>query len=176
MSYRKTFVEVNLTNIKKNVSKVITKFNNYKYYFGVVKADCYGHNGNEVVKAIIEGGCNYLAVATLDEALAIRKDIKEIPILCLGISDYEEVELYIKNDITMTISSAEQLNKILGYNNLKVHIKLNTGMNRLGISKKEEFVEVYNKLKENNLEVEGLFTHIYESEDEALYQIPILQL
>jgi len=170
MSYRKTFVEVNLVNVKQNVSKIINKFDNYEYYFGVVKADCYGHNGIEVVKSIIEGGCNYLAVATLDEALAIREEIKEIPILCLGASDYEAVDLYIENNITMTVSSIEQLNRILGYKNLKVHIKLNTGMNRLGISKKEELVQVYNKLVEDNTEVEGIYTHIYEAETQELYQ------
>ena len=69
--YRNTYVEVNLKNIEENVRKLISKYNNYKYYFGVVKADCYGHNDIKTVQAIIRGGCNYLAVATLEEALEI---------------------------------------------------------------------------------------------------------
>ena len=56
--YRQTYMEVYLDNIKNNVSEIINKYNNYEYYFGVVKADCYGH-GMEAVKAIIDGGCNY---------------------------------------------------------------------------------------------------------------------
>ena len=63
---RRTYTEINLTNITENVKKIIKKYNNYKYYFGVVKADSYGHDGLETVKAIIDGGCNYLAVATLE--------------------------------------------------------------------------------------------------------------
>ena len=73
--YRNTYVEVNLKNIEENVKSLVKKYNNYNYYFGVVKADCYGHNGIETVEAIIRGGCNYIAVATLDEALEIRKII-----------------------------------------------------------------------------------------------------
>ena len=78
--YRNTFVEVNLKNLKYNIESLINKYNGYEYFFGVVKADCYGHNDISTVKAIIEAGCNYLAVATLDEALAIRKEIKDVPI------------------------------------------------------------------------------------------------
>ena len=69
--YRETYMEVYLDKIKSNIEKVINKHNEYSYYFGVVKASCYGL-GNEVVKTIVEAGCNYLAVASLDEALEIR--------------------------------------------------------------------------------------------------------
>ena len=68
---RNTYVEVNVKNITDNVKKIINYYNNYEYYIGVVKADNYGHDGIESVSAVINGGCNYLAVATLDEALKI---------------------------------------------------------------------------------------------------------
>ena len=84
MSYRNTYACINLTNISNNIKKVINKYNDYKYYIGVVKADSYGHYGLRVVKSIIDGGCNYLAVSSLDEALVIRKKF-DIPILCLCI-------------------------------------------------------------------------------------------
>jgi len=218
MFCRNTFVEVNLNNIEQNVKKLIQKYNKYTYYFGVVKADCYGHNGIEVVKSIIKGGCNYLAVATLDEALKIREEIKDIPILCLGVSSPEFINLYIENNITMTISSIEQLENIINMHKetlhkeslarerlpeeswlkerlpkenlskellpkkassipnlskLKVHIKLNTGMNRLGISEKTEFIEAYKKLKQNNIIIEGIYTHIYDAENQASYNMQI---
>ena len=61
--YRNTYVQIDLQNIKENVQKIIKKYSNYKYYFGVVKADCYGHDDVKTVKAIIDGGlfmcCNF---------------------------------------------------------------------------------------------------------------------
>lgn len=170
--YRNTYVEVNLKNIENNVKTLINKYNDYKYYFGVAKADCYGHNGIETVKAIIKGGCNYIAVATLDEALEIRKHITDIPILCLGIIPIEHLEECAKNNITITISNLEYLNEIInkGIKNVKIHIKINTGMNRLGVNKKEEFNYIYDKIKENELDLEGIYTHIYNSNNEGLTQ------
>lgn len=161
--YRKTYVEVNLNNIKNNVKKLINKYSDYEYYIGIVKADCYGHNGNETVQTIIDAGCNYLAVATLDEALEIRKDIKDIPILCLGIINKEYIDLCIENDITITISNLDYVKSLDSNPNLKVHIKLNTGMNRLGIKTKDEFDLTYNLIKEKHFILEGIYTHIYDA-------------
>lgn len=162
--YRNTYVEVNLKNIKYNVKTLVNKYNDYDYHFGVVKADCYGHNDISVVKTIIESGCNYLAVATLDEALTIRKEIKYIPILCLGIIDVKYIPLCIENNISITISNLEYLNNINNCNaDLKVHIKINTGMNRLGVNNKEEFNKIYNLVKQKNFILEGIYTHIYNA-------------
>lgn len=162
--YRNTFVEVNLTNLEYNVKTLINRYKNYKYYFGVVKADCYGHNGISAVKAIIGAGCNYLAVATLDEALIIRKEIKDIPILCLGIIDVKYIPLCIDNDITITISNLKYLSQINDNSNkLKVHIKVNTGMNRLGVNNKDEFNQIYTLIKKKKLFLEGIYTHIYNA-------------
>ena len=168
--YRNTYVEVNLKNIENNVRTLINKYNEYKYYFGVVKADCYGHYGPETVEAIIRGGCNYLAVATLDEALEIRRNIEDIPILCLGIVPIEYVEECIKNNITITISNLEYLNKLIenSKEQIKVHIKINTGMNRLGANNKNELNEIYKIIKNSNLILEGIYTHIYNSSDKLL--------
>ena len=165
--YRNTYVEINLKNIENNVKKLINKYDDYKYYFGVVKADCYGHYGPETVEAIIRGGCNYLAVATLDEALEIRESIKDIPILCLGIVPVSYIEGCVKNNITITISNLEYLNSIVKYDNLKVHIKINTGMNRLGVNNKTELNTIYEVIKDSNLILEGIYTHIYNSADEC---------
>ena len=163
--YRNTYVEVNLKNIEENVRKLISKYNNYKYYFGVVKADCYGHNDIKTLQAIIRGGCNYLAVATLEEALEIRKNIRNIPILCLGIIPTAFIDECIKNNITITISNMEYLKEIImqEHNNLKVHIKINTGMNRLGTDNKEEFNRMYKIIRNSNLFLEGIYTHIYHA-------------
>ena len=166
--YRNTYVEVNLKNIENNVKSLINKYNGYKYYFGVVKADCYGHNDIKVVETIIKGGCNYLAVATLEEALQIRRKIKDIPILCLGIIPIEFIEECINNNITLTISNLEYLEKLVAkeHSKLKVHIKINTGMNRLGTNNKQEFNKMYEIIKNSNLILEGIYTHIYNSSNQ----------
>ena len=83
--YRNTYVEVDLRNLTHNVKTLVERYQDYTYYFGVVKADCYGHDGNDCVRAVLDGGCNYLAVATLEEALTIREEIADVPVLCFGI-------------------------------------------------------------------------------------------
>lgn len=176
--YRNTYVEINLNNIKYNVKKLIERYNEYKYYFGVVKADCYGHDDNKVVKTIIDAGCNYLVVATLDEALEIRKEFNEIPILCLGIINPKYIDICILNNITITVNNYEYLKKINVTNkNLKVHIKVNTGMNRLGVNNKDEFNKMYNEIK-NRFQLEGIYTHIYNpcNKNDTLKQWEVFEM
>ena len=161
--YRNTYVEINLNNLEKNIKTLIKRYKDYKYYFGVVKADCYAH-GMKCINKVIDAGCNYLAVATLDEALEIRKKFKNISILCLGIIDIKYLLLCLKNNITVTISSLDYLKSIKkNMNNLKVHIKVNTGMNRLGVNNKDEFNEIFNLIKEKKMYLEGIYTHIYNT-------------
>ena len=156
--YRKTYVKINKKNITENIKLIINKYNFYKYYFGVVKADCYSHG--DVIDAIIEAGCNYLAVATLDESLEIRKKYKDIPILCLEIIDIENIEIAKQNNITITVASLDYAIKIKDIKDIKIHIKINTGMNRLGIKSKSEFEQVYKLLN-----IEGVYSHIYNAKN-----------
>ena len=165
--YRNTYVEINLKNIEYNVKTLIDKYNNYKYYFGVVKAECYGHNSKQTVQAVRKGGCNYLAVATLEEALEIRKTITNIPILCLGIIPVKFIKECIENNITLTISNLEYLKNLIQekHNGLKVHVKINTGMNRLGVTTKNDFNTMIEIIKNSDLFLEGIYTHIHSPSD-----------
>ena len=156
--YRKSFVEINLNNLKYNINRIINSIPGYKYYFGVCKADAYGH-GIKAIETIINSGCNYLAVATLDEALEIRTINNDIPILCLGIIDKEYINICSKNDITITISNLNYIKSLKKDKKLKVHIKINTGMNRLGVNNKKEFNKIYSIAK-NNFILEGLYKNI----------------
>lgn len=171
MNYRNTGVDINLSNIRYNVNELIKNYNNYKYYIGVVKADSYGHNTNKVVKAIIDGGCNYLAVSSLEEALIIRKDFN-VPILCLGLIDCDYLNIAQENSIDITVTNFEYLRKIKDYK-LNIHIKIDTGMNRLGVKDKEEFDLMVDEIKNSNLYLKGIYTHIYDSinSDNTLRQI-----
>lgn len=173
--YRKTSVEVNLSHIQNNVSKIINKYSNYQYYFGVIKANCYGHE--QAVEAILAGGVNYLAVALLEEALEIRKRFPKIPILCLGVITSNEVELCIQNQITITINSLETARELLQVDcrTLKVHLKLNTGMNRLGISSLEELKKVMALLEKHHIVIEGIYSHIYDAKNKVRTEKQLLK-
>ena len=161
--YRKTYVEVNIDNLKNNVKNIINYYNDYKYYFGVVKGNCYGHGITYVINELIESGVNYLAVSSLEEAEEVRKINKKIPILCLEPIRIEYVDICIKNNITITVHdykyAKELINKEVN-KKLKIHLKIDSGMNRLGFKEKSELNEIYEELKnKENIEIEGIFTH-----------------
>lgn len=166
--YRNTYVKVYLDHIKRNVETMIQTFPDYQYYFAVVKADCYGHYGERPIQKMIEAGCNYLAVSSLDEAMAVRKQFPSIPILCLEPIAVSDIEVAFSNHITLTICSLEEADEIshCPYKG-KVHLKVNTGMNRLGFSSKEDLQAVYQILKKSKtIEIEGIYTHIYDAMNE----------
>jgi alanine racemase len=163
--YRHTYAKINTKAIYNNITKIKNTYD-YKYYIAVVKANCYGHGINSI-QSMIDAGCNYLAVATLEEALEIRNRFKDIPILCLELIFPKDLKICIDNNITITINSLDYYNQIKDLNYpLKVHIKLNTGMNRLGINRKIELNEIYTSLKNSNYIIEGIYTHIFNSDDE----------
>lgn len=168
MRYRNTLAHINLNNLSSNVKNVIRKYYGYKYYIGVVKADCYGHNGYKVIDTIIKSGCNYLAVSSLEEGIVIRKKF-DIPILCLGIIDSKYIDIAIKNNIDITVTNIEYLRKIKD-KNATIHLKVDTGMNRLGIKSKVEFDSIINELKTSNLSLKGVYTHIYEASNSVNYK------
>ena len=138
----------------------------YQYYIAVVKANCYGH-GLKAIEPILKSGCNYLAVATLDEALDVRKLYHNIPIICLGIVYKKDLQVCLDNNITITINSKDYYECIKELNMpLKVHLKLNTGMNRLGINNSDDVNYIINSIEHTNYILEGIYTHIYNPNNE----------
>ena len=162
---RKTYELINLKKLENNVITIVNSSTNYKYHIAVVKANCYGL-GIKCVKSILLGGANYLAVSSLEEALKIRK-ITNTRILVLEPIDIKYIDKAHQNNITLTISSLDYLEKIKD-KCFTCHLKINTGMNRLGINNKEELNEVYKIIKNSNITIEGIYTHIYKSSDKVL--------
>ena len=111
--YRKTYVEINLDNLKNNVKNIVSYYNDYRYYFGVVKGNCYGHGTTFVINELIESGINYLAVSNLEEALEARNINKNIPILCLEPIKVEYTNICVENNITMTIHDFDYAKELL---------------------------------------------------------------
>ena len=158
----KAYVEINLDILKDNTKEIISKYNDYKYYFGVVKSGAYGH-GEYIVNTLIDAGINYIAVSYLDEALKVREYNKDIPILCFVPVDLDDLNTAIENNITITIANETYLDYLIDKlnKNVKVHIKLDTGMNRLGIKEYDELYNVYQKIKDNKyMTLEGIYTHL----------------
>ncbi len=159
--FRKTYLEVSLENIYENAKRLIQNYPDYTYYFGVVKADAYGH-GIEIVSALKRAGINYFCVATLEEALQLREKFRDIPILCLGYIDIKYLPICVEKNITITVPSLAYAKKI-DIHEVKCHIKIDTGMHRLGIGTKEEYEEAYHLLEQ---QVEGVYTHLYQADEE----------
>lgn len=164
--YRKTYVKIDNKILTDNVKKIIKKYSSYKYYIGVVKAGAYGH-GDYIINDLIKGGINYLATSSLEEALSIRKYNKDIPILVLEPISLEYLNIILENNITITIESLDYTSLLIKNklsSNLKVHLKLDTGMNRLGFKDKDEVKKTIDILKENkHIITEGIYTHIATS-------------
>ena len=157
--YRKTYVNIDCDKLEKNIKDIKMKYDNFKYYIGVVKANCYGH-GIESIKYLISGGINYLATSSLEEALKIRQIDKTIPVLVLEPIHYEDIIIASNNDISITIDNKEQFNELLKNKvNVKFHIKIDSGMNRFGLKNKEDVKYIFDN-SNNNLYLEGIFTQL----------------
>ena len=162
---RNTYALINLNNLENNIKEIIKTYP-YEYYFGVVKANAYGH-GIDTVKTMDKAGINYFCVSSLEEALEVRKLTKK-PILCFGYVNINDLDLVKKNNITLSIISYDYFNELLKTNpKIRVHLKINSGMNRFGI--KNEVLEIVNKLKKSNMVLEGIYTHLATSGVSDIY-------
>ena len=155
----KSNVIVDLSNIGHNARVITNTYKDYKYYMAVLKGNAYGH-GMKVVNKIIENGFNYIAVFSIKEALEIREYNKDIPILLLCPILIEELDIAKKNNLTITVNDINYLKELVKHDyKLKIHLKLDTGMNRLGFKDKAEVVYAVNSIKESNYILEGIYSH-----------------
>ena len=160
---RPTWAEINLDNLKHNIKALKKLIGDKTEICAVVKADAYGHDSTHVAKVFVESGINILAVATLTEAIELRKSGCDVSIIILGYTPIDQGDLLLEYDIIQTIYSYDQaiaFAKIAKEMNkeLTIHIKVDTGMSRLGfqISDKDAIKSIFNM---ENLKVQGLYTH-----------------
>lgn len=162
---RDTFLEVNLDNIEYNIKKIKEMIGKDVAIAAVLKANAYGQGAVDIAPTVIESGADIIAVAALTEALELRRIYKDYNILIMGYTSNSNLEYVVENNIIQTIFSYEQaeiLNKLGSKYNKKpkVHIKYDTGFNRLGFkdcSKSIDEIIKISKLK--NIEIEGMFSH-----------------
>ena len=164
--YRKTYAQIDGDQLRLNVCEIKKKYANYEYYFGVVKNNAY-HHGIQVINDLIAGGINYLAVSSLEEALQARKYNSLIPILCLEPVCFSSIPDCAVHNITITIDSQEYLEELIKdqyIDSLKVHLKIDSGMNRLGIKSTQELDSVIHLInKTDKLFLEGIYSHFATS-------------
>lgn len=163
--FNRAWSEVNLDNIAHNVREIRRITNRKSEIMGVVKADAYGHGVMGVVKTLIDNGVSRLAVSMLDEAIQLRKYGVEVPILILSYTDPIRAEEIIINNVTQTVFSHDLANALsqaavrLG-RSVKIHIKIDTGMGRVGFMPGYSAVKnVMEISKLPGIIIEGLFTH-----------------
>ncbi len=168
---RPAWVEVYLDNCVHNFKEVRKRINKETKVCTVVKADGYKLGAIQVSEAYIKNGTDMLAVAVLDEGMELREEIKEFPILVLGYTPEDSFEKAIKNNLTLTIYTeehGEKLNEIAKKcgKKPKIHIKLETGMNRLGFLPTEEnIIKIKNIYNMKNIEVEGIYSHLARADE-----------
>ncbi|QJD86900.1 alanine racemase [Cohnella herbarum] len=172
-SYRDTWAEVSLDDIRHNISTVKSMLREPCRLMAVVKADGYGHGAVEVAQAAVDAGASDLGVAFLDEALALVHAGITRPILLLGYTPPRAVEEAIRNDIAITVFSEEAINAIAVCCNrlgrkARIHLKVDTGMTRLGVATADDAYRLASlAMASGNIELEGIFTHFADADNRA---------
>lgn len=162
---KRVYAKINLDNIQKNIKSVAEKLGNDVIIMGVVKANGYGHGAIEVSRAMLEAGVGFLGVAAIDEALELRQNGIEAPILILGQIFKQDYKTAIENNITCALvdsNTAERLSDMAASLGKKaqVHIKIDTGMGRIGFKPDEDgYRQVKALFDLEGLEITGAFTH-----------------
>ncbi|MBU4511322.1 alanine racemase [bacterium] len=159
-----TWVEVNLDAIANNVKNIKELIGKKKELMAVVKGNAYGHDVLEVSSVVLNNRATQLAVARLEEGIFLRKAGITVPILILGLTLKQQAELLVSYNITPTVCEYEMIEKlsesaIKEDKVVKVHLKVDTGMGRIGIFSHDilRFIKRIRALK--NVEIEGIFTH-----------------
>lgn len=172
---RRTWADIDLDALKYNYHTIRKKIGGNVKFLGVVKADAYGHGAILVSKTLEEEGADYLAVSSIDEAMELRVNDIKMPILILGHTPKEQVERLIEYDITQAVTCKA---KAVEYSeeavrigkSLKIHIKVDTGMSRLGYLCNGDFFEtgingILEAVNMPGLDAEGIFTHFAVSDE-----------
>lgn len=162
--HRPTWAEINLDNLEFNFRSVKAFVGEDIEYMAVVKADAYGHGAVECSKRLEQAGVDWLAVASPEEAIELRLAGIRAPILCLGGFSTGEETAILNHDLTTVVfrlDQAESLNQIAARqgSTAAFHVKIDTGMGRIGIRPEEVEAFAKNLKTFENIEVEGLMTH-----------------
>ena len=168
---RAVWAEIDLDNLAHNMRETRRITNKNTKISAVIKADGYGHGAVSIAQTLLENGADKFAVATLSEAIQLRNEFKKTEIMVLGYTPNHLATEVIKNNIIQTIYSIEQAKefskKAIELNkNIIVHIKIDSGMNRLGMPCTGETINTILEISQlQGLVLEGIFTHFAVSDE-----------
>lgn len=175
---RDAWTEINLSNIEHNLNQIKTILNPSVEIMAVVKADAYGHGAAMVAKTLSASGVGYFAVAAVDEGIQLRMSEIKKPILILGptpawaiasaVESNLEITIFSKSHLIDCIEAAKKLNK-----KVAIHIKIDTGMHRIGINYKEALELINLASKSDGIHLKGIFSHLACAEDRIKSNIQI---
>ncbi len=176
--HRDSWVEINLENIAYNMRSIRNNTPRDKKLLAVVKADAYGHGSVMIAPTLLASGADMLGVASIDEGVDLRQAKINCDILVLGAVPVWAVESAVKADLIIAIFSKEHLEackQTFERTGIKpkVHVKIDTGMNRIGVSAIDA-VDFINEVRQADyLEFGGIFTHLANAENRKKTQIQI---
>jgi alanine racemase len=169
---RPTWAEIDISSLKFNFLQLRRIIGRGVGVLSIVKADAYGHGAVPISRALIESGSDMLGVATVEEALQLRESGISAPIVLLGGIQPEEAEIVVKNDLIPSLFSLSSARAISRYSEkigkkVKYHLKVDTGMNRLGVGIDEICDFLSSLLGFKSLEMDGVFTHFAGADSES---------
>jgi alanine racemase len=167
---RPAWAEINLSNIDYNIKQIINKVGN-KEIIGVVKADGYGHGALAVSQVLLDNGVKTLAIATLQEAIALREGGITCPIIMLGVTPELYADVLLKYDITPVTASFENAKAISimaeeAGKTVEALVAVDTGMGRIGFLPNDQSAEEILQIsKLPNLKIKGIFSHFATADE-----------
>ena len=174
---KRTWAEIDLDALARNYDRIRRHVGEETKLLGVIKADAYGHGAVPVARELEALGASYLAVSNIDECEEVRLGGVKLPVLMLGFTPADQAERILELDMTQAVQSldiAEAFSDaaVKCGKKMKVHIKLDTGMGRLGFPCDEtnfarSLADILAVLKLPGLDVEGIFTHFCVSDEEG---------
>lgn len=168
--YRNTWAEIDLDAIAHNVREFKKLLPEDRKVMGVVKADGYGHGSVEVAKTAINNGIDFLMVAYLEEAMVLRENGIDTPILVIGRTAPQFAKVAAEHNITLAVFQADWIDAVLAdglESTLSIHLEFETGFNRTGIPTEEELKQIVQKVKDSNgiIEITGAYTHFATADE-----------
>jgi len=162
---RSTRAEINLDNLKYNIDRCREEIGPDVEPMAIIKADCYGHGAVVMMEYMMKYGIRYFGVASLNEALELRRFHKEGEVLVLGLSSDYMLKYGVDNNITQACCSLRQAKLLSEYataeKKAKIQIKVDTGMHRLGFAPTEESMDIVKEIASlPNLDIVGVFSHL----------------
>lgn len=171
MTKHRVEAQINLSNLKHNFNYIKSIVGSNCRVMAVVKADAYGHGAARVCSVLEETGADIFAVACIEEAIVLRKSGIRSDILILGITNEEHTSELTEHNLIQTVGSLTYARKLSKHGGARVHLKIDTGMSRLGmychIPTDIPIVqkEIYTISEIENIKIEGIFTHFADSDN-----------